>query len=192
MSRASRARVRTGEGTPTPGGKASGVALRFTATMLIRDGNPYVPVSARQAARLRPGRRAMPVRVTVNGKPDPPWRINLMPAGDGSFYLYLHGVVRKASGTGVGDRVRIVLEFDDEYRNGPQHPMPRWFSSALAKDPQAKANWARLTPSRQKEILRYFAWLKTPEARKRNLERAMAVLRGKPDRFMARSWTDGN
>lgn len=188
----SRIAARTGEGTPTAGGKASGVALRFTATMVIRDGNPYVPVSARQAARLRPGRRAMPVLVTVNGKPDPPWRINLMPAGDGSFYLYLHGVVRKASGTAVGDRVKVTVAFDEAYRNGPLHRMPTWFRAALADHPTAKANWAKLTPSRQKEIVRYLAWLKTEEARARNLAKVLHVLGGKPGRFMARSWTDGN
>jgi Domain of unknown function (DUF1905) len=47
----------------------------------------------------------MPVRIQVNGKPDTFWRINLMPAGDGDYLLYLHGHVRKASGTSVGDVV---------------------------------------------------------------------------------------
>src|SRR5436853_5166 len=56
----------------------------------------------------------------------------MMPVGDGSFYLYLHGDVRKASGTKVGDRVRVEAGFDSKYRNGPQHPVPSWFRSALA------------------------------------------------------------
>lgn len=42
----------------------------------------------------------------------------------GSFYLYLHGDVRKASTTKVGDRVHVEVSFDAEYRNGPMHPMP--------------------------------------------------------------------
>lgn len=160
--------------------------------MEIRDGNPYVPITAAQAARLKPGwRRPLPVLVRINGKPDEAWRINLMPAGDGSFYLYLHGIVRKASGTGVGDKVRVELEFDAAYKGGPMHPMPPWFRKALAADPKAKAAWGKLTPSRQKEILRYFSWLKSPEAKRRNLERAMRVLRGEPERFMARSWKEG-
>ncbi|MEA3165929.1 MAG: hypothetical protein QOJ26_798 [Thermoplasmata archaeon] len=167
-------------------------ALRFTATMLIRDANPYVPVSAAQAARLKPGwRRPMPVLVRVDGKPEEAWRINLMPAGDGNFYLYLHGTVRKASGTGVGDRVRIELAFDDSYRNGPMHPMPTWFKAALAKEAKAARAWKALTPSRQKEILRYLASLKSAEAKQRNLAKAMRVLGGKPERFMARSWKGG-
>jgi hypothetical protein len=114
-----------------------------------------------------------------------------MPAGDGNFYLYLHGTVRKASGTGVGDRVRIELAFDDSYRNGPMHPMPTWFKAALGKDAKAARAWKALTPSRQKEILRYLASLKSAEAKQRNLAKAMRVLGGKPERFMARSWKDG-
>ncbi|HEX5316321.1 MAG TPA: DUF1905 domain-containing protein, partial [Candidatus Kapabacteria bacterium] len=72
-------------------------SLSFQATIKIQGINPYVIVSAARAAKLRPGRKAMPVLVRINGKPEKAWRINLMPRGDGSFYLYLHGAVRKAS-----------------------------------------------------------------------------------------------
>ncbi|MDE2451131.1 MAG: hypothetical protein KGO22_19295, partial [Gammaproteobacteria bacterium] len=67
----------------------------------------------------------------------------------------------------------------------------RWFSDALRGDLRAKLNWGRLPPSRKKEILRYFAGLRSLEAKARNLTRAMVVLSGKPGRFMARSWTHG-
>ena len=168
-------------------------SLRFTATIKIRGVNPYVEVSARRAGQLQKRwRKPMPVHVRIDGKPaGKPWRINMMPAGNGSFYLYLHNSVRAASGTRVGDRVAVELDFDRTYRNGPLHPMPRWFSAELSRQPRAKLNWNRLTPSRRKEILRYFADLKSEEARQRNLARAMAVLSGTPGRFMARSWSGG-
>ena len=166
--------------------------VQFTATMRIRDGNPCIAVSAARAARLRPGwKRPLPVLVRIDGKPRKAWRINLMPAGDGTFYLYLHGTVRKASGTGVGDRVQVEMAFDADYRNGPMHPMPAWFRSALAREPVAKANWDALPPSRRKEVLRYFSWLKSDEAKARNLEKALHVLSGRSGRFMARAWKDG-
>jgi len=47
-----------------------------------------------------------------------------------------------------------------------------------------------LIPSRQKEILRYFAGLKSAEAQERNLQRAIHVLSGGKARFMARSWNE--
>lgn len=165
--------------------------MRFRSLIEINNINPYVLVSAGRAARIRKGwRKPLPVRVRVNGKPEKPWRINMMPIGDGSFYLYLHGDVRKASKTKVGDSVTVELEFDDEYKSGPAHPMPRSFSVALNRNRKARQTWNELIPSRRKEILRYFFQLKTPEARTRNLERAIAVLSGSKERFMGRSWNE--
>ncbi len=167
--------------------------LRFTSLIKIRDViNPYILVTATQARTIKPGwRKPLPVLVRINGKPAVPWRINMMPAGDGSFYLYLHGDVRRASGTKVGDRVRVEVGFDTRYRNGPQHPVPSWFKAALRKNSKAMKNWEALIPSRRKEILRYFAQLKSTEARERNLERALQVLSGRKGRFMARAWKQG-
>jgi hypothetical protein len=167
--------------------------LRFQATIKIRGINPYVDVATWRAARLQKNwRRPMPVLVRLNGKPArQPWRINMMPTGKGGFYLYLHGSLRTATGTGVGDRVTVELGFDQAYKGGPMHAMPRWFSTALAGNAEAKLNWGKLTPSRRKEILRYFASLKSPESRERNLSRAMAALSGTSARFMARTWKHG-
>jgi Bacteriocin-protection, YdeI or OmpD-Associated len=127
----------------------------------------------------------------VNGTPDVPWRINMMPVGDGSFFLYLHGQVRKASDTKVGDVANFTVEFDEEYRGGPGGPTPRWFSAALRRNAAARKGWNALPPSRKKEILRYLVRLKSPEARERNLQKALHVLGGGEARFMARSWSEG-
>lgn len=156
------------------------------------NGNPYVLVSSEQATALKAGwKKPMPVVVQINGQPVPPWHINMMPIGDGSFYLYLHGDVRDASDTKVGDQVTVDIQFDADYISGPQHPMPDWFSAALTTHPVAKAHWDALIPSRKKEILRYFSWLKSQDAINRNLEKAVHVLSGKPGRFMARDWKNG-
>ena len=169
--------------------KASG----FTATIKIRGINPFILVSARRASAIKPGwRKPLPVLVRINGKPADAWRINMMPVGDGSFYLYLHGDLRKASGAAVGDRVRLEIGFDATYRNGPQHAMPTWFKQALSGNPQAKKNWMALIPSRKKEMLRYFSRLNSPAARARNLARALHVLSGEAGRFMARAWKNGS
>jgi hypothetical protein len=167
--------------------------LSFTAVIEIRGINPFISVSASQASALKPGwRRPLPVLVRVNDKPVKASRTNMMPAGDGSFYLYLNGPLRTASNTMVGDRVRVEVAFDASYKNGPQHPMPRWFKQALAGAPQALKNWTALIPSRKKEILRYFAGLSSPEARARNLAKALHVLSGQTGRFMARQWKNGS
>jgi hypothetical protein len=165
--------------------------LRFRAAIEMNGINPFVPVSAERAGRIRKGwRKPLPVLVRVNGKPEKPWRINMMPAGDGSFFLYLHGDVRKASCTKAGDSVTVELEFDEQYENGPMHPMPAWFRAALANNLRAEKTWMALPPSRKKELLRYFSRLKSTEAQARNLQRAIHVLAGGKARFMGRAWNE--
>ena len=166
--------------------------MRFRSVIQIRGINPYIYVDAKLAGRLKANwRKPLPVLIRINGQPDQPWRINMMPTGDGSFYLYLHESVRKASGTKVGDSVAVQISFDPAYRNGPAHPAPRWFTAALKENPAASSAWKALIPSRKKEVLRYFAALKSPEARARNLQRAIAALSGGEVRFMARTWKNG-
>lgn len=166
--------------------------LSFQAVIEIRGINPFIRVSTSQAATIMPGwRKPLPVLLRVNRKPEKAQRTNMMPAGDGTFYLYLNGIVRDAAGASVGDLVSVEVEFDAAYRNGPQHPMPSWFREPLKENPQARQNWKALTPSRKKEVLRYFAQLKSTEARDRNLRQLLKVLSGEPGRFMARTWANG-
>jgi hypothetical protein len=114
----------------------------------------------------------------------------MMPAGDGTFYLYLHGDVRRASGKDVGDTVEVDVSFDDGYEGGPAQ-LPEWFGQPLEHDEAALAAWQALPPSRQKEIVRYLLALKSDEARERNLAKVMAMLEGTPGRWMGRDWKDG-
>lgn len=166
--------------------------LEFKATMKIRKGNPYLLVNAARIRSLKPGwRKPLPVLIRINGKPTFPWRIHLMPVGNGSFYLYLHGDVRKASKTKVGDRVEVEVVFDPADKNGPMYPMLPRFRTALNKNVKAKRAWEALIPSRKKEILRYLSRLKSPETQVRNVKRALRVLSGRTERFMARSWSNG-
>jgi hypothetical protein len=163
--------------------------MKFTAIIDIEGVNPYVLVDSARARRLKAGwKRPMPVLVQINGQPDPPWRINTMPRGDGSFFLYLHGSVRTASATQVGDRVAVKVSFDPAYRGGPAHQMPETLAKGLARSKRAREAWGKLTPSLQKEILRYLAALKSESARSRNVTRAMRVLSGKQERFLGRDW----
>lgn len=165
--------------------------LHFTTDMRIQGVNPYVHVTAAQAALLQSGwRKPMPVVVRINGAPTPPWHINMMPMGNGDYYLYLHEIVRKASGTKVGDVVDVVVCFDAEYTGGPEQS-PEWFVAALAENKIATANWQRLSPSRQKEVVRSLLRLQSPESQARNLTQLMYVLSGNDGRFMGRVWHDG-
>lgn len=164
----------------------------FSSELRIRGINPYLQVSRARARALRPNwRKALPVVVRLEGKERPAWHVNLMPAGDGSFYLYLNSGMRKATGTSVGARLRVEIRFDPAYRGGPQNPVPRWFQRALKADAVASINWNRLPPSRKKEVVRYLVRLRSASARERNLARALHVLAGGRARFLGREWKGG-
>jgi hypothetical protein len=162
--------------------------LNFKAIIQIRGINPYVSIGREQAQALKPGwKKPMPVLIQINGKPRPAWPINLMPKGNGEFFLYLHNDVREASGTGVGDFVQVKLRFNSKYKGGPTEPMPSWFESQLKKNKKALTKWQSLNASHQKEIIRYLCRLKTPAAQKRNLENVMKFLQGLEKKFMGRA-----
>jgi hypothetical protein len=168
------------------------MAESWRAQIEQRGVNPFVRVSAARAQRIRAGvRRPIPVRFQLNGRPEPPARVNLVPGGGGAYLLYLNGIVRKASSTAVGDRVVVSVEFDASYRAGPTHPMPPLFRRGLAGHEAARRHWEEFPPSLQKEFLRYFAALRSDEARRRNIERALAVLDGEEGRFLGRGWKRG-
>lgn len=73
--------------------------MNFKAEIKLNGINPYVLVSASRAQRIQAGwKKPMPVLVQVNGKPEQTWGVNMMPVGDGAFYLYLGG--RRPQGLG--------------------------------------------------------------------------------------------
>jgi hypothetical protein len=163
--------------------------VRLRTTLRLRGVNPYVRVRAEQARRLqRNWRRPMPVRFRINGEPKIPWTTNMVPAGDGSFFLYLNGIARASSKTTVGDRLVMEVEFDSDYRGGPLHAMPPEFVEGLRRSERAREGWEALAPSRRKEILRYIAGLKSLGARRRNVEKSLQVLGGENLRFLGREW----
>jgi hypothetical protein len=172
-------------------GPPAGRPLVLTAVIELTGVNPYVRVGSDQSELLRPRWRGpMPVVVRINGATKL-WQTNMMPVGKGAFYLYLHGKMRNASQTAVGDIVALELWFDEEYVDGPQHPLPPWLETALDRNGAARANWERLPPSRRKELLRYFDRLKSAEAIERNLNAVLHVLAGNKGHYMGRDWADG-
>jgi hypothetical protein len=168
------------------------VALHMTGRIEIVGINPYVEVDAATANALQSDwRKPMPVLVKINGGPSAPWRTNMMPTGQGSFRLYIHGEMRNVSRAVLGDVVTLELSFDEEYKNGPLHTVPEWFQSELHRDEVVGSNWMNLTPSRQKEVLRYLSRLQSDDARRRNLKEILRALRGEAVHYMGRDWTDG-
>ncbi len=141
----------------------------FSATIYKIGINPCVDVPAR-ISRAFGTRGYVPVAGTINRFP---FRATLVPTGGGRHRLYVNGEMRQGAGIGIGNRGRVVLWIDHRPR---RVPMLRELRLALRASPQARRAFERLPPSRQKEILIHLNWLKTPEARRRNVEQVLALL----------------
>ena len=147
----------------------------FSAKIQIIGINPYVllPVALSKYIFQKAGKDkgAIPVKLRIGGKKF----IQNLVKYSGKWRLYLNGPMRKAAGKDVGDTIDIKIDYDPKERTIPIHPK---LKSALSKNRQAKALFYKLSPSRQKEILRYINTLKSEEAVEKNIIKAIAHLIG--------------
>ena len=155
---------------------------QFSAELGIVDGNPFValPTGALEELFAESGRDKSPIPVhgTINGKP---YRQTLV-RFRGAWRLYVNMEMLTDSPRRIGERIDVQISFDPRERTIAAHPK---FEAALADNADARVAFEALSPSRQKEILRYIASLKKDESVERNVERAIAFLLG-DGRFVGR------
>ena len=140
--------------------------------------NPYVllPASVLIYIFQKAGkdRGAIPVQLKIAGQDF----IQNLVKYSGKWRLYLNTPMRKAAGKVVGDIIDLQIDFDPKSRTVAMHPKLR---KAFKENPEAKKIFEKLSPSRQKEILRYINFLKSEESVDKNIERAIDHLtRSKP------------
>lgn len=149
----------------------------FSSKIQIIGNNPYVSIPSAVLKKIfkdaGKDRGPIQVRGLLNGHKF----FQTLVKYSGKWRLYLNTPMRGDAGIDVGDTANIKIEFDPVERVFPMHPK---FKSALIKNKIAKAVFEKLSPSRQKEINRYFSYLKTEESLVRNIEKAIQSLAGKP------------
>ena len=154
----------------------------FKASLEIIVGNPfvYLPPSVLKAIfeEAKQDRGPIPVRGTVNGKAYTQTLVKY----SGAWRLYINMKMLKDSPLRIGEELVLEIEYDPSDRSIKPHPK---FLKALEEHEDAKAVFDRLSPSRQKEIIRYIAQLKSEESVDRNVKRAINFLLGK-ERFVGR------
>jgi hypothetical protein len=111
----------------------------------------------------------IPVRGRINGREF----IQTLVKFRGVWRLYINSPMLKSSELEVGDIADIEIEFDPRPR---EVAMPPELATALQRNAKARTAFGELTPSRQKEILRYIGSLKSPEAITKNVERVFDQL----------------
>jgi len=156
--------------------------IPFSAKIQIIGVNPYVllPASLLKYLFQKAGKDkgAIPVQLKIGGK----IFIQNLVKYSGKWRLYLNTPMRKAAGKDVGDTIDIKIDFDSKPRITPMHPK---LKLAFKENPTAKRAFEKLSPSRQKEILRYINFLKSEETVDKNVQRAISHLVGK-DPFIGR------
>ena len=148
----------------------------FSAKIQIIGVNPFVllPASLLKNIFQKAGKDkgAIPVQLKIGGKDF----IQNLVKYSGKWRLYLNGPMRKAAGKDVGDTIEIQIDFDPKPRTTPMHPK---LKKAFKENQIAKKAFEKLSPSRQKEILRYINFLKSEESVDNNIKKAISHLTGK-------------
>lgn len=147
----------------------------FSAKIYIIGINPYVllPSSVLKYIFQKAGKDkgAIPVQLKISDKDF----IQNLVKYSGKWRLYLNTPMRKAAGKDVGDIIDVKIDFDPKPRTTPIHPK---LKDAFKENNEAKQAFDRLSPSRQKEILRYINFLKSEESVDKNIQRAISHLTG--------------
>jgi hypothetical protein len=150
----------------------------FSATIfIISKINPVVDVPGDVLEYLfqKAGKRtgAIPVKGKLNGAK---FTHNVVKY-EGAWLLYLNGPMRTAAGIDTGDMAHVEIDHDAKLRI---EPMPELLEKALKKNKTAQVEFAKHSPSRQKEIKRYLNSMKTEESLVRNVEKVLKHLTGEP------------
>ena len=156
---------------------------KFETVLEVIGVNPFVfvptPILSEIFAQAGKDKGHIPVCGKVNNKE---YRQTLLKY-KGEWRLYINNTILKNSPRRIGEIISITIEFDPEKRVIQPHPE---FLKALSGNKKAKEVFGKLTPSRQKEIVRYISFLKTEGSVARNVEKAIGFLTGK-NKFAGRS-----
>jgi hypothetical protein len=151
---------------------------RFEAMLESEDDGVFVVVPDAVVAALEHGRRA-PVKVSLNGFP---YRSTIAVYA-GRSYLPVRREVREGANLRVGDRITVVVEYDDEPRDVV---LPEALQKALAADPGAAAAFEKVPPSHRREFVLWITEAKRDETRRRRVSQVMSELRKRAARSAAR------
>lgn len=136
--------------------------------------NPCVKVPSAITSKMVAKRGYIPIRGTVE---DQEFKQTLVPVKNAGYRLYINGPMLSAANAKVGDTLKFSIEQDTAPRTVAVL-MSTEFRRMLI-DNDLLPEFKKLTPSRQKEILKYLNYLKTKEARIRNINKVIRELKGK-------------
>lgn len=146
--------------------------FRFTAAIYKAGINPCVDVPGRITSKLERTKGFIRIKGKINGHE---FLQTLMPAKGADYRLYVNGPMMKGAKVKVGDTASFEIQQDTD-NHSRDVPMSNEFKKKLVTEKVYK-QFTELTPSRQKEILRYLASLRSEEAKSRNIDKVIRALK---------------
>lgn len=154
----------------------------FKASIELIGINPYVliPETILQGIFIQAGKTKgyIPIKGTVNNLPYQQTLVKY----SGLWRLYINTEILKDSPRRIGESIDVTIEYDPSDRTIVPHPK---LIEALNKNKEARIKFEQISPSLQKEIVRYISYLKTEKSIDKNIARAINFLLGK-ERFVGR------
>ncbi|WP_300565371.1 YdeI/OmpD-associated family protein [Flavobacterium sp.] len=154
----------------------------FSAIIKIIGINPYVSVPEEILKAIsndaNKDKGPIPINGTVNDKP----YLQTLVKYSGEWRLYINTIMLNNSPKRIGENITITIAFDPKERKIEMHSL---LKKALTENQEANAVFEKLSPYRQKEIIRYISHLKTEEKIKENVTKAINFLLGK-EKFAGR------
>lgn len=154
----------------------------FKAVLEIIGINPFVFVPDKILKQIFEdadrSKGPIPVCGTINGKK---YTQTLVKYRD-HWRLYINTTMLPDSPRRIGESLSITIKVDKRDRTIKPHPK---LVKALKANKEAKKVFDSLSPSMQKEIVRYISLLKSEESITQNVEKAIGFLLGK-NRFVGR------
>ncbi|MEO5906948.1 MAG: YdeI/OmpD-associated family protein [Saprospiraceae bacterium] len=147
------------------------MGFSFTAKIYKVGINPCVDIPERISSMLLATKGYIPVKGKINQHF---FQQTLYPVKDSPYRLYVNSPMMKGADVVVGAKAKFIIEEDDRPKTIIE--MPAELKKELANH-GVLHQFLQQTPSRQKEIFKYFSYLKTEEARNRNLEKIIAMMK---------------
>lgn len=146
--------------------------MAFKATIYKVGINAVVDVPKTITAKMKAVKGYIPVTGKINGYD---FKQTLVSLKDGNYRLYVNMIMLKGGKAQLGDTATFTLKLDKNDRT-KDYPMVKALEKELVKN-RLVSVFEKLTYSRQKEILRYLANLKTEETKKKNIQKVIFQLK---------------
>lgn len=149
---------------------------KFKAKIDIIGINPFVFIPERILKKVfkqaNKEKGHIPVHGNIN---DIPYKQTLVKYS-GDWRLYINTAMLKNSPKRIGETIDITIKYDPVKREIELHPL---LAKAFIENKEVKKKFDTLSSSRQNEIKRYIANLKTEESIIRNISKVISHLTGK-------------